>query len=77
MTLIVIPIVIPIKFKRTSSQADLNPGRKSSQTNQVQKNSQMDLNLRVFNYYQFCEDINSAFTYKDIDTNPLARIEVR
>jgi len=35
-----------------------------------------DLNLMKFNYAKFCKDIDKAFTYSDIHTDPLARISV-
>lgn len=35
-----------------------------------------DLHLAMFNYAKFCEDVNRAFTHKNIHTEPLARIEL-
>jgi len=35
-----------------------------------------DLNLRMFNYKKFCEDVASASSYKDIHRDPLARISL-
>lgn len=35
-----------------------------------------DLHLLMFNYERFCEDVNRAFTHKNIHTEPLARISL-
>lgn len=38
--------------------------------------SMTDLNLVKFNYAKFCQDVNRAFTYDQIHTDPLSRIEM-
>jgi len=41
-----------------------------------QQYEKQDLNLRMFNYAKFCEDVATATTYKDIHKDPLATISL-